>query len=274
MHEGSSSRPIRNTVLALLVALTGSSHALQTGRIVPDVAREHRMAAEIVDAILDGEPLQIGLPGNKAFLGIHTQSAMAPAKGIVVILHGRGMHPDWSDVVHPLRVGLPAFGWDTLSVQMPVLDKEAQYDDYVQIFPDAMPRIEAALTEARALSSGKVVLLAHSCGSHMAQHWINARPALAAQLLDAFVGIGMGATDAGQPMREPFALGRLAVPMLDLYAEHDYRAVQRLAPVRLAAMRRGGHPLNVQRVVGDAGHYFVDRGDALTAAVADWLDRL
>ncbi len=41
----------------------------------------------------------------------------------VLINHGRGFHPDWVDTVQPLRVGLVDYGWNTLSIQMPVLAK-------------------------------------------------------------------------------------------------------------------------------------------------------
>jgi pimeloyl-ACP methyl ester carboxylesterase len=177
-------------------------------------------------------------------------------------------------VVHPLRVGLAERGWNTLSIQLPVLARDATYNDYLGVFGTAIPRIEAALVEARALAPGPVVLLAHSCGAHMAQHWMLAHDRQALDGLDAYIGIGMGATDYGQPMREPFALDRLRVPVLDLYGETDYPAVRRLAAERLAALRRGGNPKSAQQVVADADHYFTDRSEALLDAVAAWLDTL
>ena len=36
------------------------------------------------------------------------------------------------------------------------------------------------------------------------------------QGIDAFIGIGMGATDYKQPMRHPFPFASLKVPVLDL----------------------------------------------------------
>lgn len=241
----------------------------------PDLVREQRMRTQIVDAILDGEVIDIATPSGQTFLGIFTEnSADTASRGTVIILHGRGFHPDWADVVHPLRVGLAEHGWNTLSVQMPVLDKTAKYFDYVDIFPAAIPRIEASIDEARNRTPQKVVLLAHSCGAHMALHWANHRGPEVADRIDAFVGIGMGATDYGQPMIEPFALDKMTIPLLDLYATGDYPAVLRLAPQRLAELRRGGNPKNVQYAVPDAGHYFVDRGEALVEATAAWLKTL
>lgn len=239
----------------------------------PDLAREQRIADEIVDTILDGDAVRLHAADTGEFLAIETMAAVQPAEGTVVILHGRGLHPDWVNVVHPLRVGLPHHGWNTLAVQLPVLDGGAKYNDYVEIFDAAGPRIDAALARAREMSPGRVVLLAHSCGFHMAQHWLYQR-GTAEPGFDAFVGIGMGATDAGQPMREPFVLDRLRMPVLDLFGEDDYNAVHELAPQRLAALRRAGNPRNAQWVVDDAGHYFVDRGEILTETVARWLQTL
>ena len=42
---------------------------------------------------------------------------------------------------------------------------------------------------------------------------------------DGFIGIGMGATDYGQPMRGPFPLATMSVPILDLFGDEDYPAV-------------------------------------------------
>jgi pimeloyl-ACP methyl ester carboxylesterase len=238
----------------------------------PDFAREKRLAGELVDAILDGDPVELVTDDGRPFLGIYTaNNGEMPTKGTVVILHGRGFHPDWADVVQPLRVGLTEYGWNTLSIQLPVLAKAAKYYDYVKVFSDANPRIDAGLRFARDRDPGKVVLIAHSCGSHMAQHWLLSGGPVAAARIDAFVGIGMGATDLGQRMVEPFALDRLAVPSLDIYAEKDFPAVLRMAPERWQLMRRGGHPKNAQVRIPDAEHYFVDRGSALVDAIANWL---
>ncbi len=257
-----------------LLAAQATGAAGEPGPRTADLAREQRMASEIEEAILEGRPMQLHAADGQTFLGIYTSGRETPAKGSIVILHGRGFHPDWPDVVHPLRVGLAEHGWNTLSIQLPVLDKDAKYYDYLEIFDAAMPRIEAAIATAQQLSPGRLVVVAHSCGAHMAQHWMLERDSVALRQVDAFVGIGMGATDYRQPMRVPFALDRLRVPVLDLYAEHDFPAVHRLAGERRAAIRRGGNPKSAQTVVPDADHYFVDRGDVLLEVVAAWLETL
>lgn len=270
-HQTSWCTALLVPLLLSLSAAPGAAHPPAAG---PDLERERRMSAEIVDVILEGEPLELRGDDGQTFLGIYTESAEPAARGTVILLHGRGLHPDWANVAHPLRVGLTHHGWNTLSIQLPVLDKNAKYFDYFKIFGAAIPRIEAAIAKAQELSAGRIVIVAHSCGAHMAQHWIHVRGRQALDRMDAFVGIGMGATDFQQPMREPFALDKITAPILDLYAADDFSAVHRLAPRRLAAMRRGGNVKNAQVVVADADHYFTDRGDALLDALSAWLDTL
>lgn len=250
------------------VGLMGSSFAAGDG---PDLEREQRMSAEIVDAIMDGDPIELEAASH-TFMGIYTEAD--EPKGSVLILHGRGFHPDWANVIQPLRIGLIEHGWNTLSIQMPVLNKAAKYFDYVPIFDDAGPRIEAALAYLKENSEGPVVVIAHSCGSHMAHHWVHEQGAAATEQFQAFVGIGMGATDYQQPMMEPFALDKMAMPVLDLYAENDFPAVLRMAAERKAMIEKVGNPKSAQVVVPDSEHYFVDRGEALTEAIAEWLGQL
>jgi hypothetical protein len=234
----------------------------------PDFAREERLADEIVDVILDGDPVWLEADGRE-FLSIYTEAEDSSAA--IVILHGRGFHPDWADTISPLRVGLVERGYSTLSLQMPVLEKDAKYYDYVPIFHHAHPRIEAGIKYLRDNGFQKVVLLAHSCGVHMAMDWIRTKND---RSIDAFIGLGMGATDYKQPMHQPFPLDWMHVPVLDLYGADEYPAVIRLAPGRKAMIDKAGHANSQQIVLPGANHYFTDQGDALVGAVADWLDQL
>ena len=43
----------------------------------------------------------------------------------MIVIHGIGIHPNWETIVKPLRVQLAAKGWNTLSLQMPVLANDA-----------------------------------------------------------------------------------------------------------------------------------------------------
>ncbi len=235
----------------------------------PDLAREQRLAEQTVDAILDGEPVWLQAERHR-FLAIFTEPAIQPARGGIILLHGRGMHPDWPNVIHPLRTALAERGWYTLSLQMPVLGKDATYYDYVAILPAAVPRIEAGIRFLARRGIRPRVLLAHSCGVHMAMAWVRDH---GAHGIDAFVGIGMGATDKGQPLLEPLPLDRLGVPVLDVYGGNDYPAVRRHAPRRRRAALQAD-PASRQIEIPGAGHYFVGEADALLDTIVGWLDQI
>ena len=266
--------PIKSCVIAVVLSAISLApvHA-------SDLEREKRMANQIVDAILDGDAVFLkatGASSDHEFLSIYTEAADEPVRGTVIILHGRGFHPDWQDAINPLRVGLTESGWNTLSVQMPVLEKQAKYYDYVPLFPQAIPRIEAAIAYARAELTdndidGKVVLVAHSCGAHMAMAWADVD---SFESIDAFVGVGMGATDYKQPMKHAFPLDKIKVPVFDVYAQNDYPAVIKMAPDRLALIKKAGNEKSAQSVVDDSDHYYTDRGDVLTEVISDWLQTL
>lgn len=248
--------------VALLLMLT------LCGAHASDLEREARISEQIVDAIMDGEPVYLEADGRN-FLAIAMPPEGTPARGAALILHGRGLHPDWETVVHPLRTGLAREGWYTLTIQLPVLEKDASYYDYLPLLPEAEPRIEAALAHLAAAGFPQPVIVAHSCGAHMAMHWLETSGRDAR--LRAFVGIGMGATDAGQTMPRPYPLDRLRMPVLDIYGSDDYPSVKASATQRRDAIARAGHTHSRQRVLEGADHYARRQGAALVEMVSHWL---
>ena len=236
-----------------------------------DIAREKRLAEQIVDAIFDGEPIFLTDSSKHSFLSIYMESDASKIKGGTIIMHGRGMHPEWKDVTQPLRTQLPAYGWHTLSIQMPVLDKTASYYDYLNTFNEAGPRIEAAIKFMQSKGINNIVLIAHSCSIHMSMHWLHHNTS---SNINAFVGIGMGATDFKQPMKRTFPLDQLKFPVLDIYGSNDYPAVQAMAASRLEMIKQAGNPKSSQIIVKGSDHYHKDNAESLVEKIASWLDRL
>ncbi|MDH5601828.1 MAG: alpha/beta hydrolase family protein [Gammaproteobacteria bacterium] len=235
-----------------------------------DLAREKRLADEIIDSIMDGEPEYLS-DGKNKFLSIYMETDAEKPKGAVIIMHGRGYHPNWKDVVRPLRIGLPESGWHTLSIQMPVLEKDAKYYDYVPLFPESFPRIEAAIKFLKSKNIKNIVLVAHSCSVHMSMAWFDKT---GGKDIDAYIGIGMGATDFKQYMKKPLPLDKYKIPVLDIYGQQEFKAVLKAAPTRLKMIKATGVKQSEQRIVPEADHYITDRGDALVKEVSDWLGKL
>ncbi len=251
-----------NKIIMLLLV------GFMTQLFASDLTREKRMRDQIVDAILDGDVEMLEADGHE-FLSIYTEAE--DPKGAVLILHGRGFHPDWADVVNPLRVGLAEQGWNTLSIQLPVLEKSAKYYDYVAVFDEAVPRIQTAIEFLQQQGNKKIIVIAHSCGAHMAMQYVRKQ---GEQNYDAFIGIGMGATDYKQPMLEPFPFDKMKKPLLDIFGGDDYPAVHRLAALRAQQMPDDGNLKSRQIKIPEANHYFTDMGEPLLEVVVEWLDEL
>jgi hypothetical protein len=241
--------------------------------IEPDFTREKRIINEIEDAVLDGDVEYLTLKNNKEVFSIFMENEADKLKGGVIILHNRGQHANWNDTIKPLRVGLTEEGWHTLSVQMPILDKEAKYYDYVPIFPYAHERIDVAIKFYKDKGIDNIVLIAHGCGAHMANSYFEK---YGDSKIKAYVGIGMGATDYKQKIVNGFPFYKMVVPILDIYAEQDFVGVRKLVDYRDKLIKRAGNKKSTKIIVEDADHYYKNSGSVnrLTSKVTDWLNTL
>jgi pimeloyl-ACP methyl ester carboxylesterase len=239
----------------------------------PDYAREDRMIAEIEDAVMDGDVEYLPLKGDKEVFSIYMEPDVDKPKGGVIILHSRGYHANWSSTIKPLRVGLAEKGWHTLSVQMPVLEKSAKYYDYVSVFPYSHERIDAALSFYKQRGVDNVILVSHGCGAHMSMSYFDK---YGDEKINAYVGIGMGATDYKQKVIKRFPLDIMLKPVLDVYGENDFPGVIRLSESRQNLMDVAANTKRAQMVIKGADHYYKENGTAqvLTNTIDAWLSGL
>ena len=239
----------------------------------PDYAREDRMIAEIEDAVMDGDVEYLPLKGDKEVFSIYMEPDVDKPKGGVIILHSRGYHANWSSTIKPLRVGLAEKGWHTLSVQMPVLEKSAKYYDYVSVFPYSHERIDAALSFYKQRGVDNVILVSHGCGAHMSMSYFDK---YGDEKINAYVGIGMGATDYKQKVIKRFPLDIMLKPVLDVYGENDFPGVIRLSESRQDLMDVAANAKSAQMVIKGADHYYKENGTAqvLTNTIDAWLSGL
>jgi pimeloyl-ACP methyl ester carboxylesterase len=236
-----------------------------TNALASDLARERRIADELSDAVVEGDSVFIEV-GDHRFWSIYTE-AQGQSKGAVIILHGRGLHPDTPAVARPLRTALPKQGWSTLALQLPVLPKGSEFEDYANIFPEAEPRIEAGIRYLRSLGYSKVHLVAHSCGGQMTMAWIDAG---GGQDLSSLTVVSLGMTKYEQRFGHLPPLGKLTIPIMDIYGAKDF--VAKRAPERQRVIQAAGNPLSRQLEVPNAKHMFKKQGLELTNAVANWLE--
>lgn len=234
----------------------------------PDFNREKRMISQIEDSILEGDVEYLPLKNGLKIFSIYIQSEADKPKGGVIILHNRGQHANWVDTIRPLRVGLSEKGWHTLSVQTPVLGKQAKYYDYVPIFPYAFERIKVAIDFYKKRGIDNIVLITHGCGAHMAMSYLDK---FGAGKINRFIGIGMGATDYKQKLIKPYPLEKLKIPILDIFAQNDFLGVLRLSKVRKPRLNAKSTQIQIK----NATHYYQEEGavERLIAQIDTWLGR-
>jgi hypothetical protein len=91
--------------------------------------------------------------------------------------------------------------------------------------------------------------------------------------INAYVGIGMGATDYKQKVIKRFPLDIMLKPVLDVYGEKDFTGVVRLSESRKALMDISGNKQNAQKVIKGADHYYKENGtdQVLIDTIDTWL---
>ncbi len=234
-----------------------------------DAAKEKRWAEQIVDSLIDGEAVWLEADGHK-FLAIYTPSDAPEVRGAAILLHGIGAHPDWPEVIHPLRTALPEYGWATLSIQLPVLPNEAGMNDYLPLFDEVAPRIAAAVAYLKQQKILNQVLIAHSLGTAMASHYLSGEPDPA---IRAYVGISMIESRADPRLSNVAALMKIRLPVLDIYGSQDLDSVRAAAPARKRAARAANNRGYAQVEVDGADHFFNNREDELIRRIRGWLKR-
>jgi hypothetical protein len=83
----------------ILVALILLSNIV-FAQVVSDYAKEARWASFIEDGLMDGDVVWLK-NGDREFLTILTASESESGK-VAIIMHGLGVHPDWTGVILPL----------------------------------------------------------------------------------------------------------------------------------------------------------------------------
>jgi dienelactone hydrolase len=222
-----------------------------------DDAREQRWADEIVPALVVGDAVWLQVPGSgRKFLAIFTEPKPDPkrARGAIVLVHGLGVNPDYG-VIGSLRTRLADAGYTTLSIQMPVLAAGEPAERYPGLFPEGAERIGAAVSWLQAKKYRRIVLVSHSMGARMANHYLGRNPGAP---IAAWFALGISSGEF-----EPGTAGR--VPIFDIYAENDLPAVLAGAPERAKVLAHV--PGSRQAMVYDSDHYFTRREKQLATLI-------
>ncbi len=251
-----------------------------------------------------GQSLEKGLTSGKAlwldggkakFFAVYDPDQSGQPKGGVIILHDANSHPDKPEVIQPLRHGLPAHGWASITIQLPYLSSIGDYTNKQTIINQ---RINSTVKYMQSVGIGNIVLLGHGTGAMAATAYLSTQQKSSIQ---AFIAISLGMLDKNRkPESIPQQLEKITVPILDIYGSNDLDHVTSTAMSRALAAKISsdavasskyidsynrsaiaksstqnyqGYISYRQIVIEGASHDYSGSEHQLTKRIAGWLER-
>jgi pimeloyl-ACP methyl ester carboxylesterase len=253
--------------ICTLLLLSVAASPLRAGT-QSDTAKEKRWSEQIVDQLIDGEDVWLEARKHR-FLTIYTPAETSPPLGTVLLVHGTGAHPDWPQVIQPLRSGLAENGWQSLSIQMPLPPEGADKNLQGPLIQEGADRIRAGLDWLVKQGAGKVTLISHSRGGADLLFYAADRDD---DRIESLVVIGVNGAFKNVPdaMGTLQSLSRIKRPVLDIYGDIDLQGVLDTAAARQKAAH-DNNPGYRQTEVAGADHFFEGMDAELLALVVDWL---
>lgn len=208
------------------------------------------------------------------YFAVKNIALSSPTKGTIILIHGEGEHADWPDVIHPLRVSLPRFGWTTVSLQFPELDKSIEANEQIQRLERYFSQLAAVIQKEQY---NNLVFITR--GKH-AQVIANSLPTSLSNQIKAYVTISPTENEVANQQPLSQSLARFNAAILDIYAQRDYPMVTQMAKLRLANMKQHIQTLPAdtqfkyqQVVIPATDHSFSGQETTLVKRIAGWLKR-
>lgn len=261
MIQASLSKSCRFRVGAALLYLVAAANG-------SDLAREAKLRDALLSQVATPNRLVLEADGRE-FLAVYRRASSTDTKGAVILLPGRGAHPESRMVIRLLATGLTDHGWDTLALQLPIPFGGSE-PDWSAVADQAIVRITAALAFLRQRGIGKRVLLGHDFGAITLMRYLSEQ-APGSSTIAAGVLVGMPIESVERKRGALGDLRKIRLPLLDLYGTQDLPEVHQPAKERALAARDARNLAYRQRVVPGADHWFTGTGSLLLRRVSAWL---
>ncbi len=254
-------------LIILLLPLTSIDAANQ--------AREQLLAHELIKHVDKNEVVWLN-DNTSDFLILKADYVSTNRRGGVILLHDIDAHPDWPEIISPLRNSLPEKGWPTLSIQLPLLSSEVEFTaaNQQRIIDQAKPRIIAAVEHFTNMGIYNIVLLGHGLGATAMAHFLSGNlQQNHAIYIKAFIAIRFRIHQQLDPEYQPQKLLKLKTnfPILDIISSDESTFYQREARLRKTAAKQSLNPNYKQEQLSSANNNFYGMELLLTTRVNGWL---
>jgi hypothetical protein len=205
---------------------------------------------------------------GKTFHALQLEPGTADNTGHILLLHDARQHPDWPQVIRPLRLALPKFGWTTFSIELPDAEQQVSDKHYAELLDQATAHILAAQGQLQDMGARRIVIIAYGLGARMAVDWLSKTPQSS---VSALVLISMADGESNSGIDSNQDLIKIKIPVLDIYAEHDAVKVLKAADER--RRQRGRMAEYRQLEIFAADQYYSRQEDELIKRIRGWLKR-
>jgi len=234
-----------------------------------NMAKEKRWSEQIVDSLLVGDAVWLN-DGKNKFLSLFAETTAPKAQGAMIVVHGIGVHPNWPDVILPIRSEFPEHGWATLSIQMPILENDKTEKDYIPLFKEVDARFNAAVNFLKKKNFKNITIVAHSLGATMSNQYLSAKPD---PTVRAYVAISMSNNPKVEEFNNVKKISKIkTIPVLDIFGSQDLDSVVKYAKARSLAGQKANKRYSQKKING-ADHFYQSKNEPLIKTIRLWLKK-
>lgn len=102
---------------------TPASKPLQERSFTPSQVKRIEALTRQIEMNAAGEIENLSFQGD-TFLALHKVAQSNDPQGCIILLHGNNEHPDWPNVINPVRSELTKSSWCTISIEVPDSSKK------------------------------------------------------------------------------------------------------------------------------------------------------
>lgn len=171
----------------------------------------------------------------RAILALKSPSKSAKMQGGIIILADLYQPPDWPVIVHGLRQYLPNYGWETLSVQLPIPNAAANTERSIgeqnELYNLTQKRIDAAVAYFKNKNINNISLIGINQSANFGLKYA-ASQAIDSDNIQSIVSIR--AYDSSWLVSSDL-VKNISLPLLDIIPEYDNDIILLSAKRRLIA---------------------------------------
>lgn len=232
---------------------------------------EQRLSRQLMKTIKVGEAMML-MNGDRGFLGIYTAATTPRSRGGVILLHDLGAHADWPELISPLRTALPNYGWNTLSLQLPLLSNQPDAREFHELFTEAQARITAAIAYFGERGIFNIALVGYGVGGAIGLNYLATVPHDSKVI--AFAGLAVYDHElADDSLLTVRAIADVKIPVLDVAGNLDSDRVTVSAKAReMLAMKSSNSNYRLW-IPSGADHFFSGLEAELIRRMRVWLQK-